>query len=80
LERHAAEVINMLMTEWNWDDAFAVQRAEGREEGLAEGLAEGLEKGRVETARNALVRGLSVDIIREITGLDEETITRLSQS
>ncbi|MDR1025355.1 MAG: hypothetical protein LBL56_06460 [Treponema sp.] len=27
----------MLMTEWNWDDAFAVQREEGREEGRTEG-------------------------------------------
>jgi predicted transposase YdaD len=58
----------MLMTEWNWDDAFAVQRAEGREE------------GREETAKNALAKGFSVDIVREITGLDEETITRLLQN
>jgi hypothetical protein len=36
LETHATEVINMLMTEWNWDDAFAVQREEGREEGREE--------------------------------------------
>jgi predicted transposase/invertase (TIGR01784 family) len=68
------------MTEWNWDDAFAVQRAEGREEGLAEGLEEGLEKGLERTARNALAKGFSVDIVRDITGLDEETIVRLSQT
>jgi hypothetical protein len=37
LESHGTEVINMLMTEWNWDDAFAVQREEGREEGRTEG-------------------------------------------
>jgi hypothetical protein len=37
LETHAAEVINMLLTEWNWDDAIAVQRKEGREEGREEG-------------------------------------------
>jgi SOS response regulatory protein OraA/RecX len=23
----------MLLTEWNWDDAFTIQREEGREEG-----------------------------------------------
>ena len=37
LETHATEVMNMLITEWNWDDAFAIQWEEGREEGLEEG-------------------------------------------
>jgi hypothetical protein len=52
LESHSREVMNMLMTEWNWDDALAVQREEGwfegREEGREEGLEEGLAKGRKE--------------------------------
>jgi HD-like signal output (HDOD) protein len=34
------EIINMLMTEWNWDDALAVSREEGREEGREEAAAE----------------------------------------
>jgi hypothetical protein len=33
LQTNATEVINMLMTEWNWDDALAVRKEEGREEG-----------------------------------------------
>jgi hypothetical protein len=37
LKIHASEVINMLLTEWNWDDALAVQKEEGWEEGLEEG-------------------------------------------
>jgi predicted transposase YdaD len=45
-------------------------KAEGREEGLEEGL----EKGREEVARKALARGLSLETIGEITGLDPETI------
>jgi flagellar biosynthesis/type III secretory pathway protein FliH len=40
--------MDMLYTEWNWDDALAVQREEGWEEGREEGLEEGLEKGREE--------------------------------
>jgi hypothetical protein len=36
LERHTREVMNMLMTEWNWEDALAVQREEGREEAAVE--------------------------------------------
>jgi hypothetical protein len=33
LESHGTEVMNMLLTEWNWDDALAVREEEGREEG-----------------------------------------------
>jgi hypothetical protein len=40
LETHTREVINMLMTEWNWDDAFAVHREEALEEGRKEGREE----------------------------------------
>jgi predicted transposase/invertase (TIGR01784 family) len=82
LELHSSEVFNMLFTEWNWDDALAVRfeegREEGRERGLEEGLEKGLEKGREEIARNALAKGLPPDTIREITGLDIETIRNLA--
>jgi predicted transposase/invertase (TIGR01784 family) len=78
----------MLFTEWNWDDALAVRFEEGREEGLEkglekgreQGLEEGLEEGREEIARNALAKGLSPDIIGEITGLDSETIKNIALS
>jgi hypothetical protein len=53
-------------------------REEGLEKGLEKGLERGLEKGREEglekVARNALARGLPLDTIGEITGLDIETI------
>jgi hypothetical protein len=73
LESNASEVMNMLMTEWNWDDAFAVQRAEG----LEEGLEKGREERQKEIARNALAEGLSPELVQKITGLDLETIGRL---
>jgi len=63
LEKNATEVLNMLMTEWNWDDALAYRYEEGR--------GEGLEK----VARNALAQGASLDFIQKITGLDIQTIT-----
>jgi hypothetical protein len=66
LEKNGKEVISMLMTEWNMDDALAVRYEEGREEGW--------EEGREEVARNALANGLSPDFIHKITGLDLETI------
>ncbi|MDR1949489.1 MAG: hypothetical protein LBQ38_08855 [Spirochaetaceae bacterium] len=33
LKANVSEVINMLLTEWNWDNALAVSKEEGREEG-----------------------------------------------
>jgi hypothetical protein len=90
LEANASEVVNMLMTEWNWDDAKEVWQAEAREEGLSKGLEEGLEKGLEEglskgleegtkkTAVNALNEGLPVEMIQKITGLDLDTINGLS--
>jgi len=65
LEKNGTEVMNMLTTEWNWEDAKQVWFEEGREEGIEI------------TARNALAKGLPVDMIQEITGLDMETIMSL---
>jgi len=57
--------MNILMTEWNWDDALAVR------------YEEGMEEGREEIARNALAEGVSIEIIQKITGLDMDTIKSL---
>jgi predicted transposase/invertase (TIGR01784 family) len=80
-ELHSSEVVNMLFTEWNWDDALAVRFEEGwekgREEGLERGLKEGWERGREKIARNVLAKGLPLDTIKEITGLDSETIRNI---
>jgi hypothetical protein len=81
LELHGSEVVNMLFTEWNWDDALAVRfeegREEGREEGWEKGREDGWEKGREEIARNALMEGLAMETIQKITGLDIETIRNI---
>ncbi|MDR2596993.1 MAG: Rpn family recombination-promoting nuclease/putative transposase [Treponema sp.] len=53
-------------------------RAEGLAEGRAEGLEEGMAKEKLETAKNALAKGLSVEMIHDITGLDIETIRCLN--
>jgi predicted transposase/invertase (TIGR01784 family) len=86
LEERSSEVINMLLTEWNWTDATEVwqqeARAEARAEGHAEGHAEGRTEGRTEErreiAKNALAKGYAVQTIQELTGLDPETIKNLS--
>jgi len=50
LEVHASEVLNMLTTEWNWDDAKEVWQEEAKDEGIEIGTAigetKGVEKGR----------------------------------
>ena len=68
LEQNGTEVMNMLMTEWNWDDALAVR--------FEEGLEEGMEKGRDNERKYVLEllgRGLSPEevkqcLMRTVTG------------
>jgi hypothetical protein len=76
LEKNATEVFNMLMTEWNMDTALAVRF----EEGMEKGLVKGREDKQAEIARNALMKGASVEFVKEITGLDDETIRRLQET
>jgi hypothetical protein len=66
LVENASEVMNMLMTEWNWDDALAVRFEEGREE------------RNEEIARNLLAEGATPEFVQKITGLDLETIKQLN--
>jgi len=57
----------MLANEWDMKTALEVREEEGFERG-------------VETvAVNALAKGLPFELIHELTGLDTETITSLSQ-
>ncbi|WP_194174958.1 hypothetical protein [Desulfofundulus thermobenzoicus] len=53
------------------------ERAEAEARGRAEGEAIGKAKGKVEVARAALRKGLSVEDVAEITGLSRETVLGL---
>jgi predicted transposase/invertase (TIGR01784 family) len=81
LETHGTEVTSMLYTEWNLEDALAVEREEGLEEGLEkgrqEGWEEGWEEGVQEIARNFKKLGIPVEQIAQGTGLSPEEITAL---
>jgi predicted transposase/invertase (TIGR01784 family) len=78
LEKHSTEVFNMLITEWNTEKAKEVWFEEGMEKGIKKGIKKGIEKGREKgmeegielTARNALAKGISIDIVHAITGFD----------
>jgi len=69
LNLHASEVLNMLYTEWNWDDALAVRYEEGQEDGRV--------NEKLEIARNLLAKGSTFEFVHDITGLDLETIENL---
>jgi predicted transposase/invertase (TIGR01784 family) len=69
LEIHGSEVLNMILTEWNTEDAIAFAKEEGREEGI--------EKEKLEIARSLLIKGSTPEFVQEITGLDPETIQAL---
>ena len=72
LGKNVSEVMNMLITEWNWDDALDVRYEEGREEGR--------EEERKFFIRNALTQGLPIDTIQTLTGLDLDTIKNIQVS
>jgi len=61
LEQNGSEVINMLLTEWNWEDALDVRYEEGKED----------------VARNALAEGATLEFVRKITGIDLETLKNI---
>jgi len=64
LEKHAAEVFNMMITEWNLEEAKEVWRDEAREEGIERGI----EKGRAEDQKYILSlidQGLSAEEIKD---------------
>jgi predicted transposase/invertase (TIGR01784 family) len=86
LEAHSSEVLNMLLTEWNQDEAIEVAREEGREDGREEGIEIGLKQGREEgleevkliIAKNLLAKGSTIEFVHDITGLSLEKIKEIT--
>ena len=65
------------MSEHKYEMDLQSEKVYARQEGLAEGRVEGRAEGVINTARNALAKGLSPEQVCDITGLDPETIARL---
>jgi predicted transposase/invertase (TIGR01784 family) len=80
LESNASEVKNMLLTEWNMDDAKRVWREEALEEGMEKGMERGLEQAAENIAVNLLRNGANPELTAKSTGLPLEKILRLSES
>ncbi len=69
----------MLMTEYDYDTDIAVQREEAYEDGLNKGMKQGAYQEKLETAKNFLSMGLSIEQISRGTGLSLETIKQLEK-
>lgn len=72
----------MLLAEYDYETDIAVQRAEEREIAFAEGIEQGIEQGffdgshqkALETAKNLLGLGLSIENIAQATGLTKAEV------
>ena len=70
LEIHASEILNMILTEWNTEDAIAYAREEGLEECKT--------KEKIAIAHNLLAKGLTQEFVQEITGVDMGSLQDLN--
>ena len=77
LQRKSREVINMLIAEYDYDTDIAVQREESLMLGIQQGEARGSRQAKLETAKNLLQFGLSVENIAKATGLSKAEVEAL---
>jgi len=81
LEQYEREVIGMLTSEWNWEDALAVRFEEGMERGMEQGMEQGMERGMEQgvkgVARKMKAIGIPMEQINAATGLDPQIIESL---
>jgi len=76
----------LLLAEYDYDTDIAVQRAEAGRIAFAQGISQGITKGRsegiaqgsyqtkIETAKNLLGLGLSIENIAQATGLSRQEV------
>ena len=88
LQEKGKEVFSMFRMEWNIDDAMEAWKEEAHDEGMAQGMAQGIEQGRTEgeiknsekVARKMLLKGMSFDIVQELTDLSLQRIEEIAKS
>jgi len=67
------DIVNAIRT------AEKTKFAEGRAEGIAEGRAEGRAEGIVEVAKKMLGKGMSAEVVADMTGLSLDEVSKLKQ-
>ena len=73
------EVRNILVAEYDYDTDIAVQRQESLMLGIQQGEARGSRQKALETAKNLLHFGLSVENIAQATGLSKAEVEVLEK-
>ena len=68
----------MLLTEYDYDTDIAVQRQEAYEDGVEKGISQGIQQKAIETAKNMLSFGDSIEKISQVTGLSIDFIKTLN--
>ena len=67
------DIVNAIRT------AEKTKFAEGRAEGIAEGRAEGRAEGFMEVAKKMLDKGMSAEVVADMTGLSLDEVFKLKQ-
>lgn len=60
----------MLYTQWNWDDAMAVEREEAYAEGVSKGISKGIIKGAAQDI---------FDLLEELGKIPEDITIRIQE-
>ena len=77
LELHGSEVSNMLLSEWNMDEALEVAKEEGMEEAFADGFAGGVEYGLERGIEQGLEQGMELGVAQGEAAEREKNIRAL---
>jgi hypothetical protein len=89
LKRYASEVENMIFTKWNTEDAKRIWQEEAMEEGIGIGVEKGIgigvdrgigigvERGILQMAEAMKAKGIDVNTIAEITGMEINDILKM---
>ena len=67
VRKYGSEVVNMLFTQFNMDDALEVRYEEGREDGIEQGRKEGKEEGKEEGEFLKLIKLICLKLKKEKT-------------
>jgi predicted transposase/invertase (TIGR01784 family) len=76
LKQHGTEVMNMLMTEWNMEDALRIRAEEAKEDAKKVAIEVTIE----ELARKMILEAIPLDTIEKITGFDTQRLMSLQKS
>ena len=73
MREHGSEAVNMLYTQWNWDDAMEVEREEAYEDGVEAGRIEGKTLGDLNRSRQAIL-----DLLEDLGDIPEDIQSRIN--